>query len=562
MTALPPVTAEVAAAALDLLPARLRKRVDGAVAKAAGWPVEVTPDGVVVRAAEDTAVTLKVTGTGVVMHADDAVCSCLLAPACLHRAAVLSRAPLAEAASEPPASEPPEPAAVDEEQGPGRIPDQDPSADWPAAAARSLWEAGVAVLAAGVAGSGAVHRSRLLHASHSARLAGLHRPSATAVRVARRLGEARGDDPAFRLGELVADLAELLESTRLPNRTALTPARRSYTPAGPLRLYGLFTEPVVTASGYAGATTYALAPDGSLRTISDIAPGAADRAAQAANSRVPGGAALSLRELGDGGGLILTSPTVSADGRIGGGSEVRSVRAQGAQWHEAPLDTLWEQPPAAQLDAPSGLLFLAGTLTTDGTFAADGGPTLRLAAPDERLELPYAENLRLLTARPGLTLRIIGRVRSEHPGSIAVLAAVWPGPDGVPVRADLGLRRLNRTHLPPLAPVTAVPHPSPAELPVALDLLRRTVDRTVAGGRPVAAWAAADGDLPHRLRAAGLTTGADCARALADAAADRRHDALGRLLPGDPDAFARAWLAASVYARTATRSLLTASYRS
>ncbi|MFD8649825.1 hypothetical protein [Streptomyces mirabilis] len=38
MTTLPPVTAEVAAAALESLPTRLRKRADSAAAKAANWP--------------------------------------------------------------------------------------------------------------------------------------------------------------------------------------------------------------------------------------------------------------------------------------------------------------------------------------------------------------------------------------------------------------------------------------------------------------------------------------------------------------------------------------------
>ncbi|MEV6396746.1 hypothetical protein AB0M39_18490 [Streptomyces sp. NPDC051907] len=647
---LPPVTAEAAAQALDLLPARLRKRVDGAAAKARGWPVEPTAEGVRVRVDEDTTVTLKVTA-GVVAQASDAVCDCLLAPACLHRAAILSNAPLAEesadahrddtAATEAePQAQPeaeqeaeqeaqPEPDLAAPGTGPGRA---EPAAAAPAPAAspaplapvapsapvaspapaqldslQALQRAAVAVLVSGVAGAGPVHRAELLHAAHSARLAGLHRPSAVAVRVARQLGEARADDPAFRLPGLSADLAELLGLVRSP-ADAVAPARRAYEPAGPLRLYGLFTEPVVTASGYAGATAYALAPDGTLRTLSDIAPGGPERAAQAAASPVPGGCALALRAWGDGGGVILTGPTVSPDGRIGGGAKLRSVRAPGAQWHEPPLDALWQRSPAGQLAAaldwltqpsdarPAGgdLLFLGGTVTEAG-FWVDGGPTLRLLAPDERPELLYAENLRLLASRPGLRLRLIARAVPDRPGAVHALAAAWDGHDGDRVRADLGLARLNRTHIPkqpqpgrptpvsaprvpdqaprdhvptdqapPVhsapepAPLVSAPAPQPA-LPVELDLLRRAVDRTVAGGRAVTA-AGADGELPRRLRAAGLATGAKCARALAEAAADRRHDALGRLLPADPEAFAAAWLAAAVYASAASRSLLLAAW--
>ncbi|MEV7091130.1 hypothetical protein AB0O07_35595 [Streptomyces sp. NPDC093085] len=600
---LPPVAPDVAAGALDLLPARLRKRVDGAVAKAAGWPVAATPEGVLVRVAEDTAVTLRVTG-GIVADAGSAVCDCLLAPACLHRAAVLSLAPLAQGEGEGegegdgvgPAEEPAaavEPAAaeegeVDGGEGPGgSVSLSGAQRD----ALRTLGGVATAVLVSGVSGSGAVHRAELLHAAHSARLAGLPRPAATAVRVARQLGEARSDDPAFRLATLSRDLADVLDLVRRPAEAAV-PARRAYRPEGALRLYGVFTEPVVTASGYAGATVYALAPDGALRTRSDVAPGGPERAVQASGSPLPGGCALTLRELGAGGGAILTSATVSPDGRIGGGGQVRSVRAAGAGWRDAPLSALWERPPAAQLAAAlawlaeppdsrgagGDLLFLDGTLTgpgagpgtgtgtgtggTDGTgFAVAGGPVVRLAAPDERPELPYAENLALFATRPGLALRLVARAVPDRPDVVHALAASWTGHDGEPVRADLGLRRLNRSHLPAVRnppPAPAGPPCSPA-LPVELDLLRRAVDRAVAGGRAVAA-AAVDDDLPRRLRAVGLATGAQRAAALAEAAADRRHDALGRLLPADPEGFALAWLAASVYTAAATEALVRAAW--
>ncbi|MFE4820487.1 hypothetical protein ACFRFU_29420 [Streptomyces sp. NPDC056704] len=573
MTTLPPVTAEVAATALESLPTRLRKRADSAAAKAADWPVTVTDATVVVRVDDATTVTLTTTA-GVVTSPEDVVCSCLLAPACLHRAAVLTLAPLAEETDGPPATAvvpsdaddstpvPPETGALD------LTPPQ-------SAAAHALRAAATAVLAAGVTGSGAVHRATLLHAAHSARVAGLHRAAAAAVRVARRLSEAGTGDPAFRLPELASELAELLTVAdglrRAPDPALIGSARRAYTANGSLRLHGLFTEPVVTASGYAGAVTYALAQDGRLRSLSDVAPGDADRARQAAGSAVPGGSALTLRELGDHGGAILTDPTVSPDGRIGGGGAVRSVRASGARWHEEPLDTLWRRSPADQVaaalrwsaepaddrDAGGDLLFLTGTITGGG-FAVDGGPPVRLLAPDERPELPYVENLRLLAGAHGLSLRLVARLAPDRPSGVRALAAAWQGTDGDPIRADLGLRRLNRTHLPRTGRAVTPSVPAPA-LPTELDLLRRAVDRAVAGGRAVTA-VVTDGELPRRLAAVGLTTGAACARALVDTASDRRHDALGRLRPADPEAYAHAWLASSTYASAATASLLTAAW--
>ncbi|MFE9096820.1 hypothetical protein [Streptomyces sp. NPDC007264] len=603
MTALPPVTADVAAAALELLPTRLRKRVDAAAAKAANWTVRAVDTGVVVHVDDSTTVTLTTT-SGVVASSDAAVCCCLLAPACLHRAAVLTLAPLAEepdppgpegepAAGEPgttgpEAAEPgaTEPKTAEPDGDAGRRGSTPPAGEAGAllltprqsAAALALRTAACDVVAAGVTGCGAVHRTTLLHTAHSARVAGLHRASAAAVRVARRLGEAASQDPAFRLSELSADLAELLTVVHrlgaTPDRSVVGTARRAYASPGSLRLYGLFTEPVVTASGYAGAVAYALTRHGAFRSLSDVAPGGADRVPQAAGASLPGGCALTLRELGDGGGAILTDATVSPDGRIGGGGTVRSVRAAGADWYEEPLDALWRRSPGRQVTAAlewaalpaqdrtagGDLLFLSGTMTPEG-FVVDDGPIVRLLAPDERPELPYAENLLLLAGAHGLRLRVVARPAPDRPQGIRVLAAAWRDAGGETFRVDLGLRRLNRTHLPPAdTTVTGAAAPSaPPALPTELDLVRRLVERAVAGGRAVVA-VAGDGGLPRRLRTVGLATGADCVRALARAAADRRHDPLGRLRAADPEAYARAWVAAFLYTSVATASLLTAAW--
>ncbi|MFG2328501.1 hypothetical protein ACGFMM_02645 [Streptomyces sp. NPDC048604] len=578
-TALPPVAAEVAAAALDLLPARLRKRVDATVTKAAAWPVEPAADGPGVRvlAAEDTTVTLTTTD-GVVATADAAVCTCLLAPACLHRAAVLSAAPLAAdqepAVAEEPAETPTPPALPEDATAP--VPDQGiPAGPSPAQlhALGALQQVGERVLAAGVGGTGAVVRAELVRAAHGARVAGLHRAAAVGLRIAQRVAEARADDPGFRLDALAADLAELFTLALRPADAAGT-ARRAYRQAGQLRLTGLFTEPVVTASGYAGVATYALAPDGTPYTLADVRPGGPERVPQAAAAPVPGGCALSLRELGDGGGVLMTAPAVSHDGRVGGGAGVRSVSVQGTGWSEEPAAALWRRPPAEQFasvdtEGPGeGLLFLDGTLTSSGLAVTDG-PTVALYAPDERPELPYAENLRLLAAHPGLRIRLIARVVPGRPGGVHALAAQWTDRTGAPLRADLGLRRIHRADLPdpadpgdPADSADADPPATPSApvpaLPLELELLRRAVERAVAGGRAVGA--AGDADLPRRLRAVGLGTGAECARALRDTAADHRPDALGRMVPADPTAYARAWLTAAVYVAAATRSCLAAAW--
>ncbi|GAA0262488.1 hypothetical protein [Cryptosporangium japonicum] len=107
---LPPVDGVVLADAVDALPGRLRKRLDGAVAKVASYEISVDGPEWTVRIDDSTVVTLR-TVDGAVRTSDDARCTCLLAPACLHRAATLAAAPTAEAADEA-ASDPPTAEAV------------------------------------------------------------------------------------------------------------------------------------------------------------------------------------------------------------------------------------------------------------------------------------------------------------------------------------------------------------------------------------------------------------------------------------------------------------------
>lgn len=582
----PPVEAAVAAGAVELLPARLRKRLEGVVDKARGWAVSEGDEGSVRIAVDDeTAVVLRPGPGGTVTDGEAVTCSCLLAPACLHRAAVLSIAPLAETTPAPEAVEGEARTEGEAEagsaEGGASAGDQVPAAQRGAAAA--LWDAGVAALCAGAAAA-SLARAALLHAAHAARLAGLHRPAASAVRVARRLAEAREGDSAFRLGELTQDLAALLDEARTVReaedaaaaREAVGTARRTYEQAGSLRLYGLFTEPVVTASGYAGATAYAVTGEGAIRTVSVVQPGGPERVAPSAGARVPGGAALNLRQLGRGAGLIMTGTTLTGDGRVGGGASVRSVAATGAGWEQAPLDGLWARPVAAQVRAalawqaepvdgrPAGgdLLFLTGTVTSlgglpalavhpgPGSAAEDApGPVVVLHTPDERPELPYTANLRALAGRRGAAIRLIARLVPDRPAGVAALALCPAG--GEPV--DLGLDRLipGRLGGGPDGPHEVAGRPL-ALPPVEWDLLSRTVARTALGGRAVAA-AAADPALPRRLRTAGLPTAGACADALTTATRARHADALGTMLPADPDAFALAWLTAALYVSATAR---------
>ncbi|WP_129838480.1 hypothetical protein [Streptomyces sp. RFCAC02] len=586
---LPAVTPEVTAALVAALSPRLRKRLDAAAARIGARPV--TRDGDTVRVAVDDEVTLTLHApTGTVTAPEAIRCGCLLAPDCVHRAAVATAAPLAHDTAGPPADGGgADPAPADT----AATAPEETATPAQAAAARALWDAGKAALEAGIDGAGAVLQAELLGAAHTARLAGLHRPATAAVTVVGRLRAARAGDPAHRLADLTTALRDLLltahgvPGARGAGLAALRgTARRPYTPKGSLRLYGLFTEPVVADTGHAGAVTWTADAEGRLFSVTDVLPGGPERAVAAAARTVRlGDTALTHAELSRA-GLIVSGATVSPDARLGAGAAVRAARAAGAGWAAPPLDRLWSEPPSAQagralaaLALPegerppgAGLLFLDATVLGplretggDVLAVACGGLTVRAVPATGHPSLADRDNLRLLASAPGLGLRIIGRlVPADHP-RLALLAFGVPPGGGTALRTpdpearfNAGHDRLVRGDIPQTVPA-APPLATRSDRPP-LHVLTRRTDQAVTAGRRTLALPGRDGADARALRAAGLATGALLLDELLDAATHRGRDVFGRLLPADADRFARAWLAAAAYADETSRALCAASW--
>ncbi|MFE6915320.1 hypothetical protein [Streptomyces rubiginosohelvolus] len=634
---LPSVAPEVTATLVEGLSPRLRKRLDAAVTKLAARPAHRDGDTTTIEVDDETELRLHAPG-GVVAKVEDIACGCLLAPACVHRAAAACAAPAADLAPEPAEQVTPEapgpasataPAAVGPDaahalgldvapdsgpdpvtgvaakaaSGPGTVPAPanaapglDPDVISPPetaspdqrAAADVLWSAGAAVLEAGVDGAGAVTQSALLRAAHTARLRHLPRAAGAALSVVTLLRAARAGDPSYRTADLVTALAELLGTAHRVG-TASGPelaavrgrARRPYSPDGSLRLYGLFTEPVVTDSGHGGVRTWVAGADGRLLTVGDVAPGGAGRALGVADRAVRlGDSALTHRELGRA-GLAVSGATVSPDGRLGAGKAVKAVTARGAAWTEPPLAALWETPPAEQAaralrstsryadpdGTGSDLLFLdvelLGAVREPGGACllaqCEGGVRVRLTVADDDPALAHRDNLALLAAAPGTRLRIIGRlVPATHP-RLTLLACAHPTGEGT---VDLGLDRLRRADLPdPSAPAHfAPPQPAGPGAPSPLYLLERRVEQTVPAGRAALGLLGDVTAETRRIRRGGLPTAAALLTALCASASRRDRDLFGRLLPADTDGFAAYWLAAARYTVAVSESLCAAAW--
>ncbi|MDX2919510.1 hypothetical protein [Streptomyces sp. NE06-03C] len=626
---LPPVAPEVTATIVEGLSPRLRKRLDAAVTKLAARPTHREGDTTTIGIDDETELRLSAPG-GVVAKVEDITCGCLLAPACVHRAAAACAAPTADLAPEPVEQSAPEapgaasatdPAtalgpdaarvagldttlasATDAAPGLASAPTSkatlNPAPDVASppetaspdqrAAADALWSAAAAVLEAGVDGAGAVTQSALLRAAHTARLRHLPRAAGAALSVVTLLRAARAGDPSYRTADLVTALAELLGTARRVGTASGAElaavrgrVRRPYSPDGSLRLYGLFTEPVVTDSGHGGVRTWVAGADGRLFTVGDVAPGGAGRAIGVADRAVRlGDSALTHRELGRA-GLAVSGATVSPDGRLGAGKAVKAVTARGAAWTEPPLAALWETPPAEQAvralgstsryadpdGTGSDLLFLdvelLGAVREPGGACllalAEGGVPVRLTVADDDPALAHRDNLALLAAAPGTRLRIIGRlIPATHP-RLTLLACSHPTGEGT---VDLGLDRLRRADLPdPSAPArVAPPQPAGPGASSPLYLLERRVEQTVPAGRAALGLLGDVTAETRRIRRGGLPTAAALLAALCASAAQRDRDLFGRLLPADTDGFAAYWLAAARYTAAVSESLCAAAW--
>jgi hypothetical protein len=519
---LPKVAASVVAEVLEQLPSRLHKRVDAAVAKASSWTVSA--DGVVVDA--ETTLRFELHDE-VLTSAADLTCSCLLAPRCLHRAVFVSVAPVSADAQ------------VDSQVAPESAGTALGSSA--VAAVELLWVAGGLVLRAGVSGSGSVLQASMLRAVHAARLAGLHRAAAAALRVVTGIRAAHSGSSAFARATLADDLAELLLVCHqlragIGDVSALRgTARREYQPIGSLRLHGLFTERVVTDSGYAGVVSHLVDSKGGLWTIPALSPGDADEVAAAYDGPVAlGESGLSHRQLSRA-GLLLSSATASADRRLGAGANVRAVAAAGAPWSASPL---WDEPLADQVRrafrTDNQLLFLDDVAARQINLIGSS-------------DLAW-ENLRLMS---GMELSFIARLVPSRPLTAVALAA--SGPLHIPESwggvVNLTLERLQRSNVDEPRQLPGPPDPGPS--PIAL--LERRVQRIVMGGRKIHALNDAAAD-QARLTRLGLTTTAQVLANLHAASRDTERDHFGRLLPEESDDFVLAWLRAHVHTRTFTES--------
>ncbi len=422
----PNLTPELLASLLEALPARMKKRLDGAPTTADGWTWSVQDAAISVATDGEEKVTLH-PKESLIADLSQVQCTCLLSPKCFHAAAVLSVLPVAlpgtaGASNEAPAALASADAGAAESLSPSEI-----------AVGEAAFAIGADVLAAGFAATSALRTATLLRVSFEARKLGVPAIEGALLRVFVALRQRASDDPDFRLSDATRDLAELLtlaQRLRRGDATAVGIARNVYHAYGSARLTGLCCEPILVG-GQAGVVTHF--SDGKrLFSAGDVMPGSAERAVAAYDAPLRfGEVSLAQREACRQ-GLVFAAGKVAANGRLGAGKEVvvASTKADSAV-----RDALFAEPLANQLAraataAGQGLVFLDGVFAENAAgrpvFVAQFGDAtvtvgVRVAIDDPRFA--FRENLSLL-AKNVIQTRLIARLEPGTEATVVPLALV------------------------------------------------------------------------------------------------------------------------------------------
>ncbi len=427
----PTVAPQLIAAMIESTPERIRRRLDRMPDAAAGWDWQAGAEVWSVQTGGET-VTLPRENIAAV---EQLTCTCLLSPRCFHLLACLTHLEIAIVEAVP---------VEEEEAAEGSLFETDEKQQH---AARGLVDSVALLLRVGVANAGVVVQSGLLRAVHQCRAEGLHRLAGLGLRVVAGTSEFRTRAPASDPAQLAEDVADALETSRHVFSQKAVPrfwigtARRQQMPIRPRKLHGLFAEPIITRSGFAGAAVYFLGEDEQIYTVSDVRPGDAQHARDAYLGGIEIGPLIQPAKQLARGQYLGTDLTASLDGRLGRGKGIKIVEQGTSTWQVEAIQERFRRPLAEQWNAvfanaalpadarPAGwdFAFLVGTVL--GALGAEllfqttpRDLPLRLAIANESESLNFRENLRMLSHAPGLRLRVIARVDLQEPRILYPLA--------------------------------------------------------------------------------------------------------------------------------------------
>ncbi len=431
---------------VEQAPGRVRKRFDNEPAVADTWNWIHQENVWTIQANEET-VRLQ-SHNGVLTRLEDISCSCLMSPKCFHILACCSILPL-------------EHSQANEELAPQELSSADPSppsdpefdtrtvevSDAMRASAILVRESLSALLRVGARNAGIILQSGLLRAGHSCRASDLYALSNTLLRIAegvQRFRQQSDEADSLALKEDVASAFfachSLINQSSVP-KWIVGHSRRVFESLDVRKLNGIFAEPILTRSGFAGVSVYFQeANEGGLYTVNELRTGNTSLIRQAYRGGIDlGGIALEAKALCRR-TFAVQELTVSEDGRLGKGKSTRWATAKReltepfssggfANSIDVQLEKLFSWLDTPNEQRPGGWDVVSLTATVMGSFGATVAVDVegsdrpwRLGIMIDSPELEYRHNLELIARCPRLQLRCLVRVRVEVPHCADLLA--------------------------------------------------------------------------------------------------------------------------------------------
>ncbi len=448
----PAITSELLVQLTSAAPARVQKRLDKNPQAANEWNWAYTQENPAVITVDTGSQVVTLTPSdGVLNHADQVKCDCLLAPKCLHLLACVTLLEIEQSESSSLESDVEETVSDDADSNVDSNADSSSDQTLVLAAADLFYAAGQVVVT-GFGQASSVMIGQLIQAAHHARAVGLHWPAAAAIRVVEGIRQQRTEARGADIDVLRRDMYELLSSTRMiQQQTAgwqslIGTARRKYHPHDEaLSLQGVFVEPILTDSGYAGMVVYLKDDADRWFTISDVRLGDAERLAGVWKGGIPiGNKTATANEL-VGGQLLIRGGGISDDGRLGLGSKTELALSSSNEWLSeslrrwlatdlsTQLRRVWKNRYTPELARPAGwdlvgmqveIVGARGQFLIVRVLDANQNAPIHvpLGIQSENIGLEYRRNLQRLAAGPGMLLNVIARFDFARPVALFPIA--------------------------------------------------------------------------------------------------------------------------------------------
>ncbi len=431
---------------VEQAPGRVRKRIDSEPVVAESWNWNYDENAWTIQANEET-VRLQ-SHNGVLTSLEDVSCSCLMSPKCFHVLACCSSLPLEHSQANEELA-PQKPSSADSS------PPSDPAFDTRTvevtdamrASAILVRESLSALLRVGARNAGILLQSGLLRAGHSCRASDLYALSNTVLRIAegvQRFRQQSDEADSLTLKEDVASAFfachSLLNQSSVP-KWIVGQSRRVFESLDVRKLNGIFAEPILTRSGFAGVSVYLQdANKGGLYTVNELRTGDSSLIRQAYRGGIDlGGITMEAKALCRS-TFAVQELTVSEDGRLGKGKSTRWATAKRelteplsggrlADSLDSQLERVFSWLSTPNEQRPGGWDVVSLTATVMGSHGAtvvvgvEGSDRpWRLGIMIDSSELVYRHNLELIARCPRLQLRCLVRVRVDVPHCADLLA--------------------------------------------------------------------------------------------------------------------------------------------